>query len=268
MKVTDMNEFIRRSSTDLVQAAGARGTLSRRSQAALEQPTVASQIGAALKMSVSITRPAAILLVNMMPDDSGSMTDPIVRYRDSTPKRLSVIAGHNQLIEMMAAAPGGNRILLQTRYLNGTVLNPFSPLAHCELLTDDNYPCPGGTPLFAQTLVTLGTVIAKTEELTDLGATVRSATLIMTDGEATDSNPELAANVASVVRDIRNIGDHIVAGMGIGHSNFTDRFLEMGIDPKNIFPANSLQEIMEVFLRFTKSALALTARSGSGVISL
>ena len=253
-----MNEIVRRSSTELVQAAGARGTLSRRSQAALEQPGVAVQIGTALAMSVSITRPAELLLVNMMPDDSGSM---------SGLKHQSVIAGHNTLIEMMAAAPGANRILLQTRYLNGTVLNPFSPLARCQQLTDSNYPCPGGTPLFEQTLVTLGTVIAKTEELTDLDATVRSATLIMTDGEATDSNPELVANVASVVRDIRNIGDHIVAGMGIGSSNFTATFRQMGIDPQYIFPANSLQEIMEVFLRFTKNALALTARSGSVIVS-
>ena len=262
-----MNEIVRRSSTDLVQAAGARGTLSPRSQAALEQPGVADQIGNALAMSVSITRPAELLLVNMMPDDSGSMTDPIVRYRDPTPKRLSVIAGHNKLMEMMAAAPGGNRILLQTRYLNGRVLNPFSPLARCQQLTNENYPCPGGTPLFAQTLVTLGTVIAKTEELTELGATVRSATLIMTDAEATDSNPELAANVASVVRDIGNIGDHIVAGMGIGSSNFTATFRQMGIDPQYIFSANSLQEISEMFLRFTKNALALTAGSGSVIVS-
>ena len=254
-----MNEIVRRSSTDLVQAAGARGTLSPRSQAALEQSKVASQIGAALAMSVSITRPMELLLVNMMPDDSGSM---------SGSKHQSVIAGHNELMEMMVAAPGGNRILLQTRYLNGTVLNPFSPLNKCQQLTDNNYPCPGGTPLFEQTLVTLGTVIAKTEELTDLGATVRSATLLMTDAESTDTNPELVANVASIVQDIGNIGDHIVAGMGIGSSDFTATFLRMGIDPEYIFNANGLESILDAFMRFTRSALALTAGPGSGVIIL
>lgn len=54
-----------------------------------------------------------------MPDDSGSMFGL---------KKESVIAGHNELLEDMKKGPEGKRTMLQTRYLNGRTLNPFSPL--------------------------------------------------------------------------------------------------------------------------------------------
>jgi hypothetical protein len=189
----------------------------------------------------------------MMPDDSASMTEP-------SSKHAGVIAGHNELLDAMATSRDRGRTMLQTRLLNGTVLNPFKPLARCTHLTTENYPCTFGTPLFGQTLILLGAVLAKAEELVGAGAKVRTATLIMTDGESTEQNKgQLAGDVAYVVRDMRKVGDHIVAGMsfiGANGQKFDQPFLDMGIDPRHIFSATSREDVLEVFRIFRRSAIA------------
>jgi hypothetical protein len=180
-------------------------------------------------------------------------------------QQSSVIAGHNELLAAMAASADNKRILLQTRYLNGFMLNPFSPLQFCAQLSHRNYPCAYGTPLYEQTLATLGAILAKDEVLTGLGAKVRTATLIMTDAESTDKlADELLPEVASVITDMRRIGDHIVAGMSFpsGDDSFCRHiFMEMGIEARYIFSATNRKEILEAFRLFGKSALELTAGS-------
>jgi hypothetical protein len=241
---------------DLILHAAEREMLSQMSTAALQRPRVVNEIEAALEDSYGIETAGEVLLITMMPDDSQSMT--IAR------KNVSVIEGHNDLLAAMRNSPIRDRILLQTRYLNKRVLNPFQPLALCENMSLANYACIHGTPLFQQTMVTLGTVIAKTEELVEQGAArVRTATLIMTDAEATDDTAnELRAEVASVVADLRRIGDHIVAGMGFSAGDdtfFRKAFSEMGIEDRYIFAAQNRKEILDAFRTFGSRALALTA---------
>jgi hypothetical protein len=251
--MSDANEV---STRDLVRRAESSGTLSRRSSAALQKPEILRQIDIALEESYTLKNAANVLLVTLMPDDSGS----IITHRNQEP----IIVGHNELLAAMADSEGANRILLQTRYLNGTVLNPFGPLSVCQELTTENYPCIHGTPLLQQTLVTLGTVLAKTQELVDLGARARTATLIMTDAASTEPNAEeLKGEVASVVHDLDRIGDHIVAGMGFAtggsDQSFRKVFAEMGIPEGRTFTATSRDEILQEFMRFSKRALELTA---------
>jgi len=253
-------EVQRRPASELIQSAKGRGTLSARSTDALAQPSIATQVQAALLRSYSVTKAGKLLLITLMPDDSGSMFGL---------KKESVIAGHNELLEDMKKGPEGKRTMLQTRYLNGRTLNPFSPLDVCLPLSIDNYRCDSGTPLFEQTLVVLGTVMAKTEELTSLGVQFRTASLLMTDGLSTEKNKStLSAEVASVIEDMRRVGDHSVAGMGITLSErdtgYRDVFLKMGIEPQHIFPADSREEILRAFRVFRRSAVAqLTAGSGT-----
>jgi len=251
-----MSESENRGPRELIRAAEQHGTLSRRSSAALQDYKILRQIEAALENAYTIKCPGRVLLITMMPDDSQSMT--------IANKQASVIAGHNELLGALAVSTESKRILLQTRYLNGFVLNPFSPLHSCRPLSPPNYSCTYGTPLFEQTLVTLGTVLAMDEELTGLGATVRSATLLMTDAEATDKLADaLRPEVASVVADMRRIGDHIVAGMSFPtrDDSYCRRvFMEIGIEPRYIFSAASRQEVLEAFRLFRQSALGL----GSG----
>lgn len=238
----------------LIKHAEQRGLLSRRSSEVLRQAWVVQGIQQTLIHSYQLKRPGRTILITMMPDDSNSM-----RFVERN--QTGVIEGHNELLGMLAVSADNRRILLQTRYLNGFVLNAFAPLQHCKNLDRQNYPCLNGTPLYEQTLVTLATVIAKTEELSALGAKVRTATLLMTDAESEDKlGDEWIPAVASVIADMRNIGDHIVAGMGFpsGDASYCRRvFAQMGIDAKYIFDASSREEILKAFRLFGKSALEL-----------
>ncbi|MFD0044935.1 hypothetical protein ACFVGV_07075 [Pseudarthrobacter scleromae] len=242
-----MDELELPTSRELVRKAEVRGTLSPLSAKALQVPSIMDQIEDALEESYGIESAGEVLLVTLMPDDSGSMAGR---------KAESVRTGHNELLEAFLQSSSRNKILLQTRYLNTTLLNPFQPLGLCLQMKEDNYPCVFGTPLSSQTIVTLGTVLVKAEELRAQGAgRVRSATLIMTDGEA-DIGPE----VASIVSDMRRVGDHIVAGMGFSENGrlFPNVFAAMGIDDQFIFTASSREEILRAFRVFTTEALALT----------
>ncbi|MCA1600375.1 MAG: hypothetical protein LC776_01585 [Acidobacteria bacterium] len=251
-----MGELEPWSSRELIHLANIRGTLSADSARSLKRPEIAHQIDKALEDSYDVESAEELLLVTLMPDDSGSMNGS---------KQNSVIDGHNWLLSKMASSGSSKNIMLQTRYLNGQVLNPFSPLSDCQELSFENYQCNLGTPLFEQTLVTLGTVMAKTEEVADVSERVRTATLIMTDGQATDKNASvLKAEVASVVKDMRRVGDHIVAGMGFtivkdDHAVY-DVFEEMGIKAEYIFPARDREQVLRAFRIFGESAIAeLTA---------
>jgi hypothetical protein len=255
-----MSELEEVSSRALIQRAESSGTLSKISSAALQKPEVVREIDAALEDSYTLESPANVLLLTMMPDDSGSI--------ESHNNKEPIMLGHNELLAEMRKSDEVDRTLLQTRYLNGTVLNPFAPLSECRNLAIDNYLCNHGTPLLQQTLVTLGTVMAKTQELLDLGARVRTATLIMTDAESTEANAaRLKLEVASVVHDMGQIGDHIVAGMGFATGGseqyFRKVFADMGIPTSHVFTAASRAGILDAFRMFRRSVLALTAGGSS-----
>lgn len=238
--------------TELVRRAVDRGVLSSDSQAALSSSETSSQIDEALKGSFVDKTGGELVLITMQIDDSGSM--------EGSPA-ASVIRGHNEIMDKMSRTPYGQRTLLQTRSLKGLTINPFRPFSHCHKLSANNYqPTLGHTPLFKQTLITLGAVLAKTEELATLGSRVRTGTLIMTDGVATDSNEGSQWKVASLVADMRKVGDHIVAGMGIGESSgYWTSFRQMGIEPELIFSASSRDEILRAFRMFGFALLELTS---------
>ena len=266
-----MSELEPISSKDLIAAARTRGTLSRTSAKALQQAWVVSEVEDALADSYGIESAGLVLLITIMPDDSGSMLTPLAADAlagSPVSKQQGVIDGHNDLLKGLRASPTRDRILLQTRYLNKTILNPFQPLDLCQDLTVENYPCKYWTPLFEQTIVTLGTVLAKVEELLEQGAAaVRTATLIMTDAIDTGNKPdELRAEVHSVISDMSRFGDHIVAGMGFSSADdqpFREVFKGMGIDPRYIFSADSREEILNAFRVFGTRALELTAGDDS-----
>lgn len=253
-----MSELEPLESNALITRASERGVLSPTSARALQRPSVGDQIDQALEDSYGVETAGEVVLLTMMPDDSASMT--IARKNDS------VMLGHNELLSALRKSASAEKILLQTRYLNGHMLNPFQPLKLCSTLTAANYRCTLGTPLFEQTIVTLGAVLAKTEELLQQGAArVRSATLIMSDAEATGA-AELQEEVASVISDMRNVGDHIVAGMGFSSGNdepFRRGFKAMGIDTQLIFTAHGREDILRAFRTFGNKALELKSSTDS-----
>ena len=238
------------SLSQLFQAAEDEGTLSPKARAVLDVPDLGAQIQAGLGVRVDDVESSEVVLVTIMPDDSGS-----IRFAGNT---AAVRDGHNLVLDALAGSKQKDSILSHTRYLNGTVLHPYCPVAHAERMTMHNYDPNKGTPLYDQTVVLLGTVLAKAQEFAAAGVPVRTVTLLITDGADEHSLRAKAADVAAVVRDMVVQENHIVAAMGIadGHTDFLGVFRSMGIDDRWILtPGNDAGEIRRAFVVFSQSAV-------------
>jgi hypothetical protein len=195
----------------------------------------------------------------MMPDDSSSIA--------SAGNTAAVRDGHNFVLEALAKSKQAGEVLAHTRYLNGDVLFPYVALQNAKTMTAQNYnPC-HGTPLFDQTVVLLGTVIAKAQELAQAGIAVRTVTLIITDGGDYGSTRCRPADVVALVRDMLAQENHVVAAMGIndGTTDFKAVFRSMGIPDRWILtPGNSASEIRRAFQVFSQSAVRAAAGAQLG----
>jgi hypothetical protein len=234
----------------LLEDAHETGALSATSLATLDVVDVGAQIQAGLGVTIDDVAASEVVLLTMMPDDSQSIA--AARNTDA------VRDGHNFVLDALGTSKQSGEVLAHTRYLNGAVLFPYTQLAHATKMTAANYdPCLG-TPLFDQTVVLLGTVIAKAQQLAQAGIAVRTVTLIITDGGDYGSTRCRPPDVAAIVADMLAQENHIVAAMGIsdGSTDFKQVFKAMGIPAKWILtPANSASEIRKAFQVFSQSAV-------------
>lgn len=236
---------------NLFNQAHADGDISQQS---LKTLTVNADIGAQIQAGLGIAPddvPAAeVVLVTQMPDDSGS-----IRFGGNA---KAVRDGHNMVLDSLEQSRQMADVLAHTRYLNGDVLFPYRQLADAIRMTTKNYdPC-HGTPLYDQTAVLLGTVLAKAKEFEDNGVPARTVTLLITDGADMHSHQQTAASVRSLVDDMQRSENHIVAALGIddGSTSFEDVFKEMGIRQEWILtPKSSATEIRRAFQVFSQSVV-------------
>ncbi len=239
--------------TSLFQAAQNEGLLSSASMQALNVPDLGAQIQSGLGIPVNNVTASEVVLVTMMPDDSGS----IGHGRNAQ----AVRGGHNSVLDALIDSKQQDNILIHTRYLNGYVLYPYCPLSQAVRMDTKNYNPSLGTPLYDQTVVLLGTVLAKAQSFADNGVPVRTVTLIITDGADAHSRRSSAKHVADIVQDMINAENHIVAGMGIDDhtTNFRQVFRDMGIrDEWILTPGNSDSEIRKAFQVFSQSAVRVS----------
>lgn len=215
-----------------------------------------------------------VLLVGTLVDDSGSLNvavekDPKTERLTSRPvssdnpksNAEAVRIGHNAIIQALQGSKTPSAIWFHTRYLNGGELNPWSPLEKVTRMSNSNYRPERGTPLYDETVVMLGSIIAKLQEFRNNWVEVRTATLIVTDGEDTESHLQTPASVRSVVSDMNNTGIHIIAAMGIddGKTDFRKIFIQMGIHENLILtPGSTPEEIRKAFGLFGKIASQAT----------
>ncbi len=236
---------------NIFQTANDEGDLSTTSLQAL---TVHADIGAQIQAGLGVAPddvPASeVVLVTMMPDDSGS-----IRFGGNA---KTVREGHNLVLDSLEGSKQMADVLAHTRYLNGHVLFPYRPLSGAERMSKANYdPCLG-TPLYDQVAVVLGTVLAKAREFEDNGVPARTVTLLITDGADAGSQRQTPKSVRSIVEDMQRAETHIIAAMGIddGHTDFRQVFSEMGIPDEWILtPGNSASEIRSAFHVFSQSAV-------------
>lgn len=190
-----------------------------------------------------------VLLVAPLVDDSGSL--------NIASNAEAVRIGHNAVIQALLDSERPSAIWFHTRYLHGRELNPWNQLEKATRMDRSNYRPDGGTPLYDETAVILGSIIAKTQQFRNNWTTVRTATLIVTDGADTESKLQTAATVKSIVTDMYKMGIHIIAAMGIddGNTDFRKVFIEMGIRENLILtPGSTPEEIRKAFGLFGKMA--------------
>jgi hypothetical protein len=256
--MNDDSKKVKQLLTDAHEA----GELSAKSLATLDIVDVGAQIQAGLGVSIDDVASSEVVLLTMMPDDSLSITtaNNVDAVRD----------GHNFVIEALARSKQSGEVLAHTRYLNGTVLFPYTALEHAVKMTPANYNPHLGTPLFDQAAVVLGTVIAKAKELAQAGIAVRTVTLIITDGGDYGSTRCRPADIAAIVGDMLGQENHTVAAMGIsdGSTDFRAVFRAMGIPDRWILtPASSGTEIRRAFQVFSQSAVRAAAGAQLGGFS-
>jgi len=238
------------------------GALSAQSLAALDVVDVGAQIQSGLGVTIDDVAASEVVLLTMMPDDSQSIA--------SAGNTEAVRDGHNFVLEALGRSKQSGEVLGHTRYLNGEVLFPYTELVHAQKMTPANYDPRHGTPLFDQTVVLLGTVIAKAQQLAQAGIAVRTVTLIITDGGDYGSTRCRAADVAAIVKDMLAQENHIVAAMGIndGTTDFRKVFKTMGIPDRWVLtPGNSASEIRRAFQVFSQSAVRAAAGAQLGGFS-
>jgi hypothetical protein len=243
----------------LFQTAAQEGSLSSESLQALTVVDLGQQIQAALGMPVDQVQASEVVLVTLMPDDSSS-----IRFAGNT---QAVRDGCNMVIDALTASKQSDNILIHNRFLNGCVLYPYRPLEHAIRMEAQNYNPSGGTPLYDQTVVLLGTVLAKAQEFADNGVPVRTVTLIVTDGHDEGSMRFTARQIAPVVRDMLMQETHIVAAMGIddgGMTDFRSVFQDMGLrDEWILTPDNDQHDIRQAFQVFSQSAVRASQNAAS-----
>jgi hypothetical protein len=159
---------------DLFQSAHDEGTLSNQAMQALTVFDIGAQIQAGLGIHVDDVMASEVVLVTIMPDDSGS-----IQYSGNI---QAVRGGHNSVLDALLASQQQDNILAHNRYLNGDILYPYCPLSQAIRMDTQNYNPSLGTPLYDQTVILLGTVLAKSQEFADNGVPVRTVTLLITDG--------------------------------------------------------------------------------------
>src|SRR5262245_24098660 len=244
---------------ELFQAAHDEGELSGPSlQALTVNADIGAQIQAGLGIAPDDVPSSEVVLVTMMPDDSGS-----IRFAGNAD---AVRDGHNLVVESLLASKQKDDVLVHTRYLNGFVLYPYTRLEDAVRMTGQNYDPNQGTPLYDQTVVLPGTVLAKAREFEAAGVPARTITLIISDGADCHSTVQTPAAVNAIVADLLRLENHIVAAMGIddGGTDFRKVFRQMGIpDQWILVPGNTRSEVRKAFRTFSQSAVRVSQAAGS-----
>ena len=243
----------------LLGAAHEEGALSQSAFQSLNVVDVGAQIQAGLGVKVDDVEAAEVHLVAMLIDDSGS-----IRFGGNSG---AVREGHNGVVGALTESKSETAILVHCLYLNGHVLYPYVPLSDVVHMNQGNYNPDGGTPLYDMIVVMLGTVVAKAQEFLDQGVSVRTSTLIVTDGAEMHSTRSDVSDVAEVIKSMHMEEIHMIYAMGIDDksTDFEAEFKSWGIPDENIMlPDADPSSIRRFFNVFSKSATQGVSASAAG----
>ena len=243
----------------LFQSAADEGELSPEALGVLQVADVGAQIQNALGVDPDEFEASEVILVTQMIDDSGS-----IRFVPGNAQ--SMREGHNLVLSSLGDTKQADAVLAMTRYLSGETLFPYSPLAQAVMMDQGNYNPVHGTPLYDQSVVLLGAVLAKAQEFADNGIVARTVTLISTDGADIHSVRNGPTDVAKLVQDMLRQENHILAAIGIddGETDFRDVFSQMGVPDEWILtPGKTPSEIRAAFQTVSQSAVRASQGAAS-----
>ncbi len=248
----------------LFASASSSGVITPEAAQVLAIPDLGAQMQAGLGVGAANVLATEVVLVSVLLDDSGS-----IRARGNED---AVRMGANAVRDALKESKQAAAILMLIRYLNGTILYQYGEIARVPTLDTGNFNANGVTPLYDQTVVLLGSVIAKKAEFADNGVPCRTATLIVTDGrdEHSVSCRNAPYKVKAVIDSLSSETD-IVAAMGIddGVTPFRSIFRDMGIQDKWILtPKSSPSEIRKAFNAFSQSAVRFSQAAPAAVASV
>ena len=145
----------------LLGAAKQSGSISAASANVLTAVDIGDLIREGMGVSVDDIQASDAILATFLIDDSGS-----IRMAGNS---QAVRDGYNGCLLALKDAKQEKNLLVQTAYLNGGILNPYAIRASAVQMDSQNYNPTGGTPLYEATIVTLGRVLAKSQEFADSG---------------------------------------------------------------------------------------------------
>lgn len=243
----------------LFESAQDQGDLSAEGAESIEILDVGEQIQEAMGVDVDDIEASEVVLLGIMPDDSGS-----IRFVQGSTQ--AVRDGHNLVIQALRDSKQRDNILAFTQLLNGEIINPFGLIDAVSELTTINYDPNQGTPLYDQTAAFLATILAKSQEFKDNGVFARSISLIISDGADQHSYVMTAKKVKAIVDDMLQSENHIIAAMGVddGSVDFKQVFGEMGVrDEWILTPKSDPSSIRKACQVFSQSAVQASQGSQS-----
>ena len=233
----------------LFQTAAQQTVISPTSLSILSAGGIGQKVQAAMGVPVSDVTTDDVMLMQLLIDDSSSI-------RDSDNEQI-VRDGVNLSLEAVQDSKAENEVLTTLWQLNRGVLDPYKKVKDTTRLNASNYIGSGNTPLYDRTVELLGAIVAKEQEFANAGVSVRTVTLIVTDGQDYGSRSSRAQEVKSLVLDLVSRENHLICAMGVdnGSTDFRKIFTEMGIRDANILtPANTASEIRKAFQVFSNTA--------------
>lgn len=238
----------------LLQSSNDEGKLSDETTQKLVSAEALTQIQQGMGVSVKEYPHSKVMLVTLLLDDSGS-----IAFKGN---EASVREGHNLVLESLLGSKQKDTVLVHCRLLNGGVVYPFSFLGAAPKMTEKNYQATGGTPLWDELMITLGTVQAKAQEFENEGVSCTTWTMVLTDGADEHSRKSAPADVKDLIDSLMRSEIHTVLAMGVddGKTNFREVFKQIGLNDQWVLtPGNSASEIRRAFRTASQSAVALTA---------
>lgn len=243
----------------LLTSAAASGDITAKTANLLTNAATLREIKKGDGVSTDTYPHSAVRIITILLDDSTS-----IEQNGNTPH---LIEGHNQIIQALRGASEKQRLetMVSCRTLNNGPVYEYKHLADVPHLTPATFSPDGSTPLFDQSVVTVGSVIAKVQEFENAGIAVRTWTLIVSDGGDYGSRHK-AHDVATVVKEL-NSEQHLVLAMGVsdGSTDFNKVFLAMGVKQPNIHVVNGKDPaaLRRMFNQASQSAAGIASASAT-----